>query len=110
LLQLGNFSEKGETINEAHYVQTPNKLRRAIREKRSKETVILQYDNTRPHTARLTLQTIQKNDCELLCHPPYSPNLAPSDYDLFGPRKITTPRLTRQSSRAKLERTSIAEA
>jgi histone-lysine N-methyltransferase SETMAR len=52
-----------------------------------KKTVILQHDNARPHTARLALQTIRKNGCELLSHPPYSPDLAPSDYHLFGPLK-----------------------
>jgi hypothetical protein len=54
------FLEKGETINATRYVQTLNKLRRALREKRPK-TVILQQDNATPHTARLTLQTFQKN-------------------------------------------------
>jgi hypothetical protein len=59
---LVDFLEKGETITAARYVQTLNKLRRALREKRpKKKTLILQHDNARPHTARLTLQTIQKN-------------------------------------------------
>jgi hypothetical protein len=54
--------EKGETINAARYVQTLNKLRRALHEKRpKKKTDILQHDNARPHTQHLTLQTIQKN-------------------------------------------------
>jgi histone-lysine N-methyltransferase SETMAR len=55
-----------------------------------KKTVILQHDNARPHTARLTLQTIQKNGWELLSHPPYHPTVQiwpPSDYHLFGPLK-----------------------
>jgi hypothetical protein len=57
-----DFLEKGQTINSAHYVQTLNKLRRELRETRpKKKTVILQHDNGRPHIARLTLQTIQKN-------------------------------------------------
>jgi hypothetical protein len=56
------FLEKVETVNAARYVQTLNKFRRVFREKHSKkETVILQHDNARPHTARLTLQTIQKS-------------------------------------------------
>jgi hypothetical protein len=50
------------TPNAARYVQTLNKFRRTFREKRPiKETVILQNENARPHTARLTMQTIQKN-------------------------------------------------
>jgi transposase len=83
-----NFLEQGITISADRYVQTLNKLRRALRQKRpKKETVILQHDNARPHTARLTLQTIQKNGWELFSHLPYSPDLAPSDYHLFGPLK-----------------------
>jgi hypothetical protein len=58
----GRLLEKGKTINAARYVQTLNKLRCELREKRlKKKTVILQHDSARPHTARLTLQTIQKN-------------------------------------------------
>jgi histone-lysine N-methyltransferase SETMAR len=69
-------------------VQAPKKLRHALREKRpKKKTVILQHDNARPHTARLTLQTIQKNGWKLLSYPLCGPYLAPSDYRLFGPLK-----------------------
>jgi transposase len=88
LLQLVGFLEKGKTINAARYVQTLNKLHRALREKcPMKKTVILQHDNAGHHTAGLTLQTIQKNGWELLSHPFYSPDLAPSDYHLFDPLK-----------------------
>jgi len=30
---------------------------------------------------------LKANDIHSLPHPPYSPDLAPSDYDLFGPMK-----------------------
>jgi transposase len=79
--------EKGVTINAAGHVQTLNKFHRALRGKRPKnKTVILQHDHARPLTANLT-QKIQNNGWELLSHPPYSPDLAPSDYHLFGPLK-----------------------
>jgi hypothetical protein len=85
---LVEFLEKGETINAARYIQTLNKLRRELREKRpKKKTVILQHDIARPHTARLTLQTIQKDSRDLPSHPPYTADLAPSDYHLFGTLK-----------------------
>jgi histone-lysine N-methyltransferase SETMAR len=31
----------------------------------------------------MTKTAIQELDCEILPHPPYSPDLGPSDYDLF---------------------------
>src|SRR5262249_36762454 len=45
--------------------------------------VILHHDNARPHTGRMTLAKIKEHGWNLLLHPPYSPDLAPSDYYLF---------------------------
>jgi len=45
-----------------------------------RDKVILQHDNIRPHVAKV-LKTYLK--WEILSHPPYSPNVAPSDYHLF---------------------------
>ena len=58
--------------------------------------VLLHYDNARPHTAAATVETVQQLDFELLQHPPYSPDLAPSDYHTFGPLKeaLHGPRFT----------------
>jgi histone-lysine N-methyltransferase SETMAR len=85
---LVNFLEKGEIINAAHYIQMLKKLCCALHEKHlMKKTVIFQHDKMRPHTACLTLQTIQKNGWELLSHPLYSLDLALSDYHLFRPLK-----------------------
>jgi hypothetical protein len=49
--------------------------------------VILHHDNARPHSARATQDRIQELQWELLEHPPYSPDLASSDFHLFGPLK-----------------------
>jgi hypothetical protein len=45
-------------------------------------------DNVRPQTAALTMATLLKLKWDVLPHPPYSPDLAPSDYHLFGPMKM----------------------
>jgi histone-lysine N-methyltransferase SETMAR len=66
------------------------KLKPAVRSKwrgLPSKTVLLHHDNARPHAAAATIETIQKLNFELLPHPPYSPDLAPSDYHLFGSLK-----------------------
>jgi hypothetical protein len=50
--------------------------------------VLLQQDNPRPHTAKKTLQKIEELEAiELLPHPAFIPDLAPSDYyvSFYGP-------------------------
>ncbi|KAG5344031.1 SETMR methyltransferase, partial [Acromyrmex charruanus] len=42
-----------------------------------------EHDNTRPHTSLITRQKLRKLGWEVLMHPPYSPDIAPSDYHLF---------------------------
>ena len=49
----------------------------------SKGVVIL-HDNAHLHTSAHTVDTLQKLHFEVLKHPPYSPDLAPSDFHLFG--------------------------
>jgi hypothetical protein len=46
--------------------------------------VLLQHDNVRPHTAHSTVATIQNLSFKCLPHPPYLPDLAPSDFHVFG--------------------------
>ena len=61
-----------------------NELRPAIRSKRRgrlTQGVLLLHDNT----AQLTINTILQLNWEVLEHPAYSPDLAPSDFHLFGP-------------------------
>jgi histone-lysine N-methyltransferase SETMAR len=45
------------------------------------------HGNARPHTAAHTAETLRKLKFDVMAHPPYSPDLAPSDYHLFGPLK-----------------------
>jgi len=44
---------------------------------------LLLRDNARPHTARATIEALEMLEFEVLSHPPYSPDLAPSDFQSF---------------------------
>lgn len=86
-----HYQEQGSTVNSARYSEMLcNHLRPAIRSKRRgllSKGVLLLHDNARPHTAAHTVETLQRLNFEVLDHPPYSPDLAPSDFHLFGPLK-----------------------
>ena len=76
--------DAGTTLTAAIYSQQLEKVAVALRQKRPlKSKVILQMDNARPHVAKLTRSKIHDLGWEILPHPPYSPDLAPSDYYLF---------------------------
>lgn len=82
-----DYLERGHTVTAERYCGTLRRLREAIRRKRPgmlSEGVILLHDNARPHTARQTQDLLQTFKWEVWNHPPpYSPDLAPSDYCLF---------------------------
>jgi histone-lysine N-methyltransferase SETMAR len=46
--------------------------------------VYLHFDNAPSHTAKMSQQAVRENKMILVPHPPYSPDLAPSDFFLFG--------------------------
>uniref|UniRef100_A0A1I7YDW0 Mariner Mos1 transposase n=1 Tax=Steinernema glaseri TaxID=37863 RepID=A0A1I7YDW0_9BILA len=72
------------TLTAAVNTEQLQKLADAIKEKRPHMTdVILQHDNARPHVANLTRTKLEELGWEVLAHPSYSPDLAPSDYHLF---------------------------
>ena len=65
-------------------------LRQAIKSKRPGKLtrgVILLHNNARPHTANTITALLQKFKWEVLGHPPYSTDLSPCDYAIFGPLK-----------------------
>ena len=45
--------------------------------------VYFHHDNAKPHVGKVVKEKLEELDWELLPHPPYSPDLAPSDYHLF---------------------------
>ena len=67
-----------------------NRLKPAIRSKRRgllSKGVVLLHDKARPHTAAHNAETLRKLKFQVMAHPPYSPDLVPFDYHLFGPIK-----------------------
>ena len=78
----------GETVNTDRYRQQMNNLNHALIEKpdwaRRHGKVILLHDNAPPHKAKPVQDTVKTLGWELLPHPPYLPDLAPSDYHWFS--------------------------
>lgn len=79
---------EGEAVNASLYSTQLQRLQSAIEQKRpisgkGKRKIILLHDNARPHVAKHTRAVIEQLGWEILPHPAYSPDLAPSDYHLF---------------------------
>ena len=49
----------------------------------TRKSVIFHQDNARPHTFLVTRKKLFELGRGVMLHPPYSPDLAPSDYFLF---------------------------
>jgi histone-lysine N-methyltransferase SETMAR len=73
------FQKCDENVNSASHCEVllklPGQLSRGI---------LLHHDNAIPHTTRATQKRLQVIHGELLKYSPYSPDLAPSDFHLFG--------------------------
>ena len=84
-----DFLEPGTTVNSERYIETLTKLKARIARVRpeKKGNFCLQHDNARPHSSLRTTECLAKFGWTVLPHPPYSPDLAPSDYHLFSPLK-----------------------
>lgn len=76
---------RNQTVNAALYCAQLNRVRDRIQLKQPnrKHEVILLHDNARPHVAKLTQEALKTLNWEVLPHPPYSPDIAPTDYYLF---------------------------
>jgi transposase len=68
-------------------VETLKKRFRRVRPHKDVTKVLLHHDNARPHTILHTREAITKLQWTVLPHPPYSPDLAPSDYHLVSTLK-----------------------
>ncbi|GFV19713.1 mariner Mos1 transposase [Trichonephila clavipes] len=75
------------TINSEVYCHELDKLNDALQQKRSElinmKGVVFNQDNARPHTNLVIRQKPLQLEWDTMPHPPYSPDMAPSDYYLF---------------------------
>ena len=78
------FLAKSKTIDGVTYARQMEDLRSAIRRLRPEtRKVHLLHDNARPHVCRIVQEKLNQFRWKIVPHPPYSPDLAPSDYHLF---------------------------
>ena len=81
-----NHKPASTSITGEYYANVIKQLRIAIKEKRRVKlaaSVLLLHDNAPVHKSRVAQAPIRECKFEQLNHPPYSPDLAPSDYYLF---------------------------
>ncbi|GFV61186.1 mariner Mos1 transposase [Trichonephila clavipes] len=83
-----------QTINSDVYIEQLTKLNNAVEEKwpelTNQKGVVFHHGNARTHTSLVTRQKLLELGWDVLPHPPYSPDLAPSDYFCFDLYKTTS--------------------
>lgn len=84
---------RNQTINSNIYCQQLTKLNEAVKEKRpelaNRKGIVFHHDNARPHTSLATRGKLLELGWGVMSHPPYSPDLAPSDFHLFRSLQIS---------------------
>lgn len=81
-----DFLEDQKSINATYYEAALRKLRCEISKKRPgklRKRILFHHDNAPAHTSKLCRNVLREFRWEILQHPPYSPDLAPSDFFLF---------------------------
>ena len=74
-----------------YYANLLDQLRTAIRKKRRgklSKGVLLQQDNARVPTCKVAMDAVERNGYELIPHPAYLSDVAPSDFFLFPNLKM----------------------
>lgn len=82
-----NFLQPGQTITAESYCEEIDEMYRKLRLQKpalvNRKGPILLHDNARPHVSQITVQKLNELSVEVLPHPPYSPDLSPTDYHFF---------------------------
>jgi len=87
-----DYLPKGQIINAEYYSFLLAELKDILKEKRSGKVskgVLFLHHNTPIHQALATQKKLAYLGFQCLDHPPYSPDMAPSDYHLFPGMKKT---------------------
>ncbi len=71
------------TINTQLFIQILGRYAAALRRKRPRQCRYLHMDNASPHTSRDTRLHMLFTRMRIIEHPPYSPDLVPSDFWLY---------------------------
>ncbi|XP_006145801.1 histone-lysine N-methyltransferase SETMAR-like [Tupaia chinensis] len=78
---------RNQTTNSTVYCRQLDSLNESIFQKRpelvNRKGVVFHHNNARPYTNLITCQKLLELGWDVLPHPPYSPDLAPSDFHLF---------------------------
>ena len=78
-----DYFKKGKIINSDYYMALLDQSSVEIKKKRphmQKKKVLFHQDNALCHKSMKTIVKLNELSFELLPQPPYSPDLAPSDY------------------------------
>ena len=93
----------GSTITADAYCKQLDRVTAKLQGK--KDRVYFLHDNVRPHIAKSTRQKLLELGWTVLPHPPYSPDLAPTDYHLF--RSLASHLSTKKFDDLKLDLTNF---
>jgi len=81
------FVPTGQTVNQVYYLEVLERLREKVRRKRpelfANNSWILHHDNAPAHKALSMREFLATKQINVLEHPVYSPDIAPSDFFLF---------------------------
>jgi histone-lysine N-methyltransferase SETMAR len=83
---LVDYLPQGSSITGQYYANLLDQLKEAIKKKRRgklTEGILFLQDNAPAHTSNVVAAKLNTLGFQLVHHPPYSPDLAPSDYYLF---------------------------
>ncbi|RLU17526.1 hypothetical protein DMN91_009761 [Ooceraea biroi] len=82
-----SFNKQGEAINADKYCQEIDIMYANLCAQQpalvNRHGVLLLHDNAKPHVAKKTIKKLSELNIEVLPHPPYSPDISPTDYHLF---------------------------